>query len=64
MNSIMKFIQINLYHSKVAIALLCNKLAMGKSDTVLIQELWIYKGRRRGLNSTGGTIIYFASNSN
>jgi hypothetical protein len=53
----MKFIQINLHHSKAAAALLCHKLALGKADIALIQEPWVQGGQIRGLSGTGGTIF-------
>jgi hypothetical protein len=37
-----KFIQINLHHSKVATAHLCQKLAIGEIDKAFIQEPWVY----------------------
>jgi hypothetical protein len=33
--------QINLHHTKAEIALLCQKLATGEADIVLIQESWV-----------------------
>jgi hypothetical protein len=50
-----KFIQINLHHSKAAMALLCLKLATGEIDIVLIQEPWVYGDRIRGLRNIRGT---------
>jgi hypothetical protein len=50
-----KFIQINLRHSRVAMATICQLLADGKADIALIQEPWIYKGQVRGLTNSGGT---------
>jgi hypothetical protein len=47
----MKFIQINLHHSKAAMAVLCQQLAEGMADVALIQEPWIYKGQIRGLTN-------------
>ena len=44
-----KFIQINLHHIKAAMALHCQKLAMGEIDIILIQEPWVYGDRVRGL---------------
>jgi hypothetical protein len=39
----MKFVQINLHHSKAAImAVLCQQLTEGITDVALIQENWIY----------------------
>jgi hypothetical protein len=43
-NFTMKFIQINLHHSKAATAVVCQKLALGKADIALIQEPWIQEG--------------------
>jgi hypothetical protein len=37
-----KFIHTNLKNSKVAIALLCQKLPTGETDKALIQEPWVY----------------------
>jgi hypothetical protein len=51
-----KFLQINLHHSKAATAALCQQLAGGKADVALIQELWLYKDRIRVLTNTGGTV--------
>jgi hypothetical protein len=56
----MKFIQINLHHSKVATAALCQRLAEGKADVALIQEPWLYKGQVRGLTNSGWP-AYFAT---
>jgi hypothetical protein len=41
------FVQINLYHSKAAMANLCQQLAEGKAGVliVLIQESWTYRGK-------------------
>jgi TRAP-type uncharacterized transport system substrate-binding protein len=39
-----KFIQINLHHSKAASANLFQLIAEGKVDITLIQEPWVYKG--------------------
>jgi hypothetical protein len=52
----MKFIQINLHHSKAATAILCQQLAEGKADVALIQEPWLYKARVRGLANIGWTV--------
>jgi hypothetical protein len=52
----MKFLQINLHHSKAATANLCQQLAAGKADIALIQEPWLFKGQIRGLTSIGGTV--------
>jgi hypothetical protein len=54
----MESIHINLCHSKFTTVLLYNKLAMETVDMVLIQESWIYKESKGGLNSTGGTLIF------
>jgi hypothetical protein len=52
----MKYIQINLHHSKAATAALWQRLAEGKADVALIQEPWLYKGQVRGLTNTGWTV--------
>jgi hypothetical protein len=49
-----KFIQINLHHSKAAMALLCRKLATGEIDIALIQEPWVYGDQIRGLHNIRG----------
>ncbi|PNF19291.1 hypothetical protein B7P43_G07515 [Cryptotermes secundus] len=59
----MKFLQINLHHSKAAAATLCQQLAEGKADIALIQEPWLYKGQIGALTNTGGT-VYSALPSN
>jgi ABC-type molybdate transport system substrate-binding protein len=56
----MRFIQINLHHSKAAAGALCQRLAEGKADVALIQEPWLYKGQVRGLTNSGWT-VYFAT---
>jgi hypothetical protein len=48
-----KFVQINLHHSKVVSANLCQLIAEGKVDIALIQEPWVYKGQVRGLTNSG-----------
>ncbi|PNF13587.1 hypothetical protein B7P43_G18191 [Cryptotermes secundus] len=60
----MRFLQINLHHSKAATAALCQQLAEGKTDIALIQEPWLYKGRTRGLNNTGETVYSVAPSNN
>jgi hypothetical protein len=60
----MKFAQINLHHSKAAMAVLCQQLAEGMVDVELIQEPWIYRGRIRGLTNSGGTIFSAAPEGN
>jgi hypothetical protein len=52
-----KFIKINLHHSKVVTALLCQKLAVGEMDIALIQEPWVYGDRIRGLHNIRGTLF-------
>jgi hypothetical protein len=37
----MKFIQINLHHSKAAMGVLCQQLAEGMADVALIQERFL-----------------------
>jgi hypothetical protein len=60
----LKFLQINLYHSKAAMAALSQQLAEGKADAALIQEPWLYKGQIRGLTNTGGTVYSAAPENN
>jgi hypothetical protein len=43
--AVKKFVQINLHHSKAAMATLCQQLAEGMADIALIQEPWIYEYR-------------------
>jgi hypothetical protein len=59
-----KFVQINLHHSKAASANLCQLIAEGKVDIALIQEPWVYKGQVRGLTNSGGKIYTFAPGMN
>ncbi|XP_047987223.1 uncharacterized protein LOC125227075 [Leguminivora glycinivorella] len=54
----LRCVQINLQHNKAATALLARQLKSDKFDIALIQEPYIYKGEIRGLNGTGGTILY------
>jgi hypothetical protein len=60
----MKFLQINLHHSKAATATLCQQLAERKVDIALIQEPWLYKGQIRGLTNTGGTVYSVVPGNN
>ncbi|XP_047999786.1 uncharacterized protein LOC125236912 [Leguminivora glycinivorella] len=60
----LRCVQINLQHNKAATALLARQLKSDKFDIALIQEPYIYKGEIRGLNGTGGTILYICSESN
>jgi hypothetical protein len=53
----MKFVQINLHHSKAAMAVLCQQIAEGMADVALTQEPWIYRGQIRGITNSGGTIF-------
>ena len=53
----LKIVQINLQHCKEATAVLCNQLNI-HSGLALIQEPYLYKGRVRGLNIKGSTLIY------
>jgi hypothetical protein len=41
----MKFMKINLHHSKAATAVLCQQLTEGMTDVALTQEPWIYRGK-------------------
>jgi hypothetical protein len=50
-HSEMKFLQINLHHSKAATAVLCQQLAERMADVALIQESWIHRGQIRGGNN-------------
>jgi hypothetical protein len=59
-----KFLQINLHHSKAAMAALCQQLAQGKADVALIKEPWLYKGRIRGLTNTGGRVYSVVPENN
>jgi hypothetical protein len=54
--TLIKFVQINLHHSKAASATFCQRLAEGKADIALIQEPWVHRGQVRGLTILGGTI--------
>jgi hypothetical protein len=58
-----KFIQINLHHTKRATANLCQQLAEEKEGIALIQEPWIYRGQIRGLTNSWGA-IYSAAPGN
>jgi hypothetical protein len=60
----MKFAQINLHHSKAAMAVRRQQLAEGLADVALIQEPWIYRGQIRGLTNSGGTIFSVAPEGN
>ncbi|XP_048002004.1 uncharacterized protein LOC125238656 [Leguminivora glycinivorella] len=60
----LRCVQINLQHNKAATALLARQLKSDKFDIALIQEPYIYKGEIRGLNGTGGTILYICPESN
>jgi hypothetical protein len=59
-----EFFQINLHHSKAAMATLCQQLAQGKADVALIHEPWLYKGQIRGLTNIGGTVYSAAPENN
>jgi hypothetical protein len=52
----MKFIQINLHHSKAGMAVLCQQLAEGIAAVALIQKPCIYRGQIRGLTNSGGML--------
>ncbi|MEZ4720253.1 MAG: endonuclease/exonuclease/phosphatase family protein, partial [Flavobacteriales bacterium] len=47
----LKFLQINLQHSKSATAALCRTISLYKYDIVLVQEPYVYKNKICGLNS-------------
>jgi hypothetical protein len=53
----MKFIHINLHHSKDASALLCQELALGKVGIALIQKPWLQGDQLRSLGGTDGTVF-------
>jgi hypothetical protein len=53
----MKFVQINLHHSKAAMATLCQQVAERMADIALIQKPWIYRGQIRGLTNVMGTVF-------
>jgi hypothetical protein len=59
-----KFLQINLHHSKAATATLCQQLAERKVDIALIQKPWLYKAQIRGLTNTGGKVYSVAPGNN
>jgi hypothetical protein len=59
-----KFVQINLHHSKSASANLCQLIAEGKVDIAVIREPWVYKGQVRGLTNSGGTLYTVAPGIN
>jgi hypothetical protein len=59
---VMRVLQINLHHSRVALAALC--VAMKNCDVALIQEPWPYKGEINGLREVRGELIYSRSNQN
>jgi hypothetical protein len=54
---IIKVVQINLHHSRVASALICRKLLADNIDVALIQEPCFSGGEIRGLRSKGDSII-------
>jgi hypothetical protein len=54
----MKFIQINLHHSKAATTLLRQKLSLGKADIALIQDPWTQGGQVRGLVALGAPFFW------
>jgi hypothetical protein len=58
----LRVLQVNLHHSRVALAALC--VAMRKYDDALIQEPWTYKGEIKGLKEVGGELIYSRSIQN
>jgi hypothetical protein len=60
----MKFVQINLHHSKAATVVLCQQLVEGMADVALIQEPWIYRGQIIGIPNSGGTILFIAPEGN
>jgi hypothetical protein len=60
----MKSTQISLHHSKAATAILCQQLAEGMADVVLIQEPWIYRDQVRVIMNSGGTTFSAAPEGN
>jgi hypothetical protein len=55
----MKVLQVNLYHSREALAALC--VAMKNCDVALIQKPWTCKGEIKGLKEVGGELTYSRS---
>jgi hypothetical protein len=47
----MKFMKINLYHSKADMVVLCWQLAEGMADVALIKETSIYRGQIKGITN-------------
>jgi hypothetical protein len=52
-----EFLQLNMHHSKGACFNLQHSLDRGLIDVALLQELWVYKSRVKGLNSKQGSIF-------
>src|SRR5690606_7134123 len=52
-----KFVQVNLQHSKTAAATLTQFFSKNLFDVALIQEPYVYRGKVRGLSSTGGHVF-------
>lgn len=59
----LKVIQINLHHCRAAALNLSAALGRMGIDIALIQEPWHYRGRIRGLNTPGFTVLNAKSNS-
>lgn len=55
---VLRVLQINLQHKKLASANLVRKLQAGNYDVVLIQEPWVVKGRVAGLANSLGKVLY------
>jgi hypothetical protein len=56
--STMKFIQNNLHHSKAAMTVLCQKLALGKAHIALIKEPRVHGSKISSLSCTAGTLFF------
>jgi hypothetical protein len=52
----MRVLQVNLQHSREALAALC--VTMRRCDVALIQEPWTYKGKIKGLGEVRAELIY------
>lgn len=55
---VLKVVQANLQHSKLATANLARKFRSEAIDVALIQEPWVVKGRVAGLAESGGKLLY------
>ena len=61
MVSTLRFVQINLHKASAAAAVLSRLIIAGQIVISLIQELWVYRGRVRGLNVRDGQLHYCTS---